>query len=142
MDVDRSLLSAPKPFDGIVHYDKENADRDTTPDILASTSPVAMAKVLAPALLNRGPDSPSQLHKAAQGDMSLDEEKLTAMIRAERKIGEFAGGVRRESFPGKHLHTPDVSFNCDPIAEEAFLGDKSYSSDVTHEGMSFVYSGD
>ncbi|KAL5635141.1 hypothetical protein ACGC1H_002987 [Rhizoctonia solani] len=70
-------------------------------------------------------------------DMSIDEEKLAAMIRAERKMSNFGGGVRRESFPGKHLHTPDASFNCEDVS----IGDKSYSSDVTHdEGMSFVYN--
>ncbi|CAE6519497.1 unnamed protein product [Rhizoctonia solani] len=135
MDVD-SFLSAPIPFDGFVQCDKENAGLDTASDTLAPTSPVGMVTVLTPALLNRGPDSPSQPYKVAQGDMSLDGEKPAAMIRTERKIAEFAGGARRESFPGRHLHTPDVSFNC----EEVFLGDKSYSSDATHEGMSFVYS--
>ncbi|CCO30320.1 hypothetical protein BN14_04347 [Rhizoctonia solani AG-1 IB] len=58
------------------------------------------------------------------------------MVRAGRNSIGFAEGIRRESFPRKHLHTPDVSFNC----EEAFIGDKSYLSDVSHgEGMSFTY---
>ncbi|KDN50736.1 hypothetical protein RSAG8_01234, partial [Rhizoctonia solani AG-8 WAC10335] len=104
------------------------------PTVLEPKSPVAMAKVLASMVLNRDLDSPSRPQPM---DMPIDEEKLAAMIRAERKMSGFGGGVRRESFPGKHSHTPDVSFNC----EEAFIGDKTYSSDVTHdEGMSFVYN--
>ncbi|CAE6514935.1 unnamed protein product [Rhizoctonia solani] len=138
MDVDQSLLHH---FDDSVQHDKENTTPNATPHILAPLSPVAMANVLSPAVLNRGPDSSFQPHKATLMDMSIDEEKLAVMIRAERKMSNFGGGVRRESFPGKHLHTPDASFNCESVVEDVSIGDKSYSSDVTHdEGMSFVYN--
>ncbi|CAE6427248.1 unnamed protein product [Rhizoctonia solani] len=137
MDVDQPLISAPEPFDNSFSNEKEIADRSTTPPVVALTPSVSEAKVLVPSTsINGGSDSPSQLHKAT-AVASLDEEKLAPMIRGERKSIVFAEGIRRESFPGKHLHTPDVSFNC----EEAFIGDKSYSSDVSHdEGMSFMYN--
>ncbi|KAH7342016.1 hypothetical protein B0J17DRAFT_649085 [Rhizoctonia solani] len=135
--MDRSLLSASGHFEDSINYDKENTDRNNALNIMLPTSPIATAKVLTPVALNRGPDSPSQLHKAISMDVSVDEDKLTAMISPERRNGGFGEGVRRESFPRKYVHTPDVSFN----SEDAFIGDKSYSSDVTHgEEMSFAYN--
>ncbi|CAE6530283.1 unnamed protein product [Rhizoctonia solani] len=136
MDVDQSLSSSSQHSDKSIDYDKENDNQNTVAHAFAPTSPIPMAKVLAPVILNRSPDSPSQSHKPAPMDISIDEEKLADMMRAERRMSGFGGGVRRESFPGKHSHTPDASFNC----EEMSIGDKTYSSDISHEGMSFVYN--
>ncbi|CAE6457110.1 unnamed protein product [Rhizoctonia solani] len=134
--MDRSLLSTPGPFEDSIGYDKENAERNNALNTMLPTSPAATAQVLTPVALNQDPDSPAQLRKTIPMEMSLDEDKLTAMVSPERKIGGFGEGVRRESFPRKYVHTPDVSFNC-----EEFISDKSYSSDVTHdEGMSFAYN--
>ncbi|KAJ1307287.1 hypothetical protein OPQ81_001397 [Rhizoctonia solani] len=137
MEVDQSLLSISESLESNAHFEKENVDRNAASNVLAPNSPVTTAEVVTPAPLKREPDSTSQPQKAESAEMSIDEEKMEAMIRVEPKNSSFAVGVRRESFPGKHLHTPDVSFNC----EEVFIEERSYSSDVTNnEGMSFVYN--
>ncbi|CAE6429305.1 unnamed protein product [Rhizoctonia solani] len=136
MDVDQPLISAPEPFVDNLNHEKDAEDQGATPPTEASTPSIPEAKGAgSPTGVNPSPDLHSQLHEASPIVLP-DEEKIAAMIRAGRNSIGFAEGIRRESFPRKHLHTPDVSFNC----EEVFIGDKSYLSDVSHgEGMSFTY---
>ncbi|QRW17700.1 hypothetical protein RhiXN_02624 [Rhizoctonia solani] len=136
MDVDQPLMNPPEHFDEDSNNEKKRIDLATSPAVVSTPSTLE-ANVPAPTTgVNLSTDLPSQLRELPT-ERSIDKEKLETMIRAERKSIGFDEGVRRESFPGKHLHTPDVSFNC----EEAFIGDKSYSSDVAHdEGMSFIYN--
>ncbi|KAF8754372.1 hypothetical protein RHS01_06394 [Rhizoctonia solani] len=135
MDVDQPLMNPPEHFDEDSNNEKKRIDLATSPAVVSTPSTLE-ANVPAPTIgVNLSTDLPSQLRELPT-ERSIDKEKLETMIRAERKSIGFAEGVRRESFPGKHLHTPDTF-----IVEEAFIGDKSYSSDVAHdEGMSFIYN--
>ncbi|KAF8688936.1 hypothetical protein RHS03_09349, partial [Rhizoctonia solani] len=135
MDVDQPLMNPPEHFDEDSNNEKKRIDLATSPAVVSTPSTLE-ANVPAPTTgVNLSTDLPSQLRELPT-ERSIDKEKLETMIRAERKSIGFAEGVRRESFPGKHLHTPDTF-----VVEEAFIGDKSYSSDVAHdEGMSFIYN--
>jgi hypothetical protein len=113
MDLDNSLVSVHSPLDADVWDGKENAVQNLTLVTPASRTPGTMTNALTPSVLcNRDANPSPQRQKTTPLDTSSEEEKLAEVLKVRRLSTGFAEGVRRESFPGKYSHFPDISFNC------------------------------
>jgi hypothetical protein len=112
MDSDKSVLRA---FDPLATAGKENTLYN--PAFATPTSRGTGTKTNAltlSAFFNRYAHPKPRLQKL-HSDILVDvgdgEAKKPANLGASLLGADFAGGVRRESFPGKHAHAPDISFN-------------------------------
>ncbi|QRV74855.1 hypothetical protein RhiJN_02870 [Ceratobasidium sp. AG-Ba] len=85
---------------------------------------------------------PTKLQDDLLVDVEDIDEKKRSVLGASLLGGDFAGGVRRESFPGKHANVPDVSFNIERVDEEGSIDDRMHLSELTctkqTQGMSFT----
>ncbi|KAG9125686.1 hypothetical protein FRC07_006631 [Ceratobasidium sp. 392] len=137
MDSDKSVLRA---FDPLAATGKENSSFNpvfTTPTAKSSGAGKANALTLS-GFFNRyahpRPRLPqSKLHEDLLVDVEDGEEKKRSVLASSLLGADFAGGIRRESFPGTHAHAPEISFNIERVNEEGFINDRTHLNDVAHQ---------
>ncbi|KAG8748117.1 hypothetical protein FRC10_008850 [Ceratobasidium sp. 414] len=137
MESDKSVLRA---FDPLATSGKENTSFNpafATPTAKSSGPGRTNALTLSGFFNRYAHPRPRLQQSKLHGDLLVDvgdgEEKKRSVLASSLLGGDFAGGIRRESFPGKHAHVPDISFNIERVNEEGFVNDGTHPNDLPHE---------
>lgn len=159
MDTNKSVLRAFDPLANETRIGKENTLYNLALFTPAPKLSSTKFNALTPSALSNHAINSLQHSKKPDSNILIDigEEKPTVTHQALSP--HFGEGVRRESFPGKHISAPDISFNfgeqalyvrnfvyllcIERVAEGTFIGDGSYISDHPRsdrpEGMDFIF---
>ncbi|KAG9091586.1 hypothetical protein FRC06_000509 [Ceratobasidium sp. 370] len=150
MESDKSVLRA---FDPLAASGKENTSFNpafATPTAKSTGSGRTNALTLSGFFNRYAHPRPrlqqTKLHDDLLVDVGDGEEKKRSLLASSLLGGDFAGGIRRESFPGKHAHVPDISFNIERVNEEGFMNDRTHLNDLPHadhhEATTFGFEND
>ncbi|KAF8606395.1 hypothetical protein BDV93DRAFT_604383 [Ceratobasidium sp. AG-I] len=131
MDSNKSVLRAFDPLANETRIGKENTLQNLALFTPAPKLSSTKFHALTTSALSNHVVNPLRRLQKPDGNLLIDfgyeEEKSVATHQALSPY--FGEGVRRESFPGKHTQTPDISLNFERIVEGTFIGDGSYIGD-------------